>query len=79
VSSGGPIGSQFLPDFYRALAPWTIAAQAYSALRGAMFFAGAALAGPIAVLAGWLVVGLALILLGELVAGRQSKPAAAQA
>src|SRR5713226_7699693 len=33
VSSGGPVGSQFLPDFYRALAPWTIAAQVYSALR----------------------------------------------
>jgi hypothetical protein len=77
VSSGGPVGSQLLPDFYRALAPWTIAAQMYSALRGALFFAGAALGGPIAVLAGWLVVGLALILLGGLVAGRKARPAAA--
>jgi len=79
VSSGGPVGSQLLPDFYRALAPWTIAAQMYSALRGALFFGGAALAGPIAVLAGWLVVGVALVLLGGLAARRRPKPAAAQA
>ncbi len=79
VSSGGPVGSQFLPDFYRALAPWTIAAQVYSALRGSLFFGGAALEGPIAVLAGWLVVGVALIVLGELAAGRKPKPAAVAA
>jgi len=79
VSSGGPIGSQFLPDFYRALAPWTIAAQVYTALRGALFFGGAALATPTAVLAGWLVVGLALILLGGLAAGRKAKPGTVQA
>jgi hypothetical protein len=78
VSSGGPVGSQLLPDFYRALAPWTIAAQVYSALRGALFFGGAALAGPMAVLAAWLVVGLALILLGGLAAGRKAKPGTVQ-
>src|SRR6266849_10368687 len=76
VSSGGPVGSQFLPDFYRALAPWTIAAQVYSALRGALFFGGAALAAPAAVLAGWLAAGLALMWLVELTAGRKPKPAA---
>ena len=79
VSSGGPVGSQLLPDFYRALAPWTIANEAYSALKGALFFGGAALAGPITVLAGWLVVGLALLWLGELIAGRQPRPATVQA
>ena len=79
VSSGGPVGSQLLPDFYRALAPWTIAAQVYSALRGALFFGGAALAGPIAVMAGWLVVGFALIWLGGLVAGRRAAPTTVQA
>jgi len=79
VSSGGPVGSQFLPEFYRALAPWTTAAQLYSALRGALFFGGAALAAPTAVLAGWLVAGLALMWLGELAAGRKPKRAAVQA
>jgi hypothetical protein len=75
VSSGGPVGSQLLPDFYRALAPWMPAGQLYSAMRGALFFDGAALAAPIAVLGGWLVAGLGLMALGELVA-RNRKPAA---
>ena len=70
VSSGGPVGSQLLPDFYRALAPWATAGQLYSALRAALFFNGAALQTPIGVLSGWLVVGLVLIGIGELVASR---------
>ena len=70
VSSGGPVGSQLLPDFYRALAPWATAGQLYGALRGALFFDGAAIATPIAVLSGWLVVGLLLVGIGELAATR---------
>src|SRR5258706_4391334 len=77
VSSGGPVGSQLLPDFYRALAPWATAGELYSALRGALFFGGAALATPIAVLAGWLVVGAVLIGIGELAANRNRKPGVA--
>jgi hypothetical protein len=69
-SSGGPVGSQLLPDFYRALAPWATAGQLYGALRGALFFDGAAIATPIAVLSGWLVVGLLLVGIGELAATR---------
>ncbi|TMC99439.1 MAG: hypothetical protein E6J05_05790 [Chloroflexi bacterium] len=75
VSSGGPVGSQLLPDFYRALAPWMPAGQLYNALRNALFFDGAALAWPITILAGWLVGGLALMALGGLVV-RSRKPAA---
>jgi hypothetical protein len=74
VSSGGPVGSQLLPDFYRELAPWMPPGQLYSAMRNALFFDGAALTTPIAVLTGWLVGGLALMGLGEAVARR--KPAA---
>jgi hypothetical protein len=73
VSSGGPVGSQLLPDFYRWLAPWMPAGELYSALRGALFFNGAALGGPILLLTGWLIAGLVLMLLGELVAGRARK------
>lgn len=76
VSSGGPVGSQLLPDFYRALAPWATAGQLYSALRGALYFDGAALATPIVVLSGWLVVGMVLIGIGE-VANRNRKLVAA--
>jgi hypothetical protein len=75
VSSGGPVGSQLLPDFYRALAPWMPAGQLYNALRNALFFDGAALAWPITILAGWLVGGLALMALGGLVV-RSRRPAA---
>ena len=67
VSSGGPAGSQFLPDFYRWLAPWMPASELYSAMRGALFFGGTAVTGPIAVLTGWLVAGLALMWIAELV------------
>ena len=38
VTSGGPVGSQLLPDFYRWLAPWMPAGPLYSALRGALYF-----------------------------------------
>ena len=75
VSSGGPVGSQLLPDFYRALAPWMPAGELYNAMRNALFFDGAAQAGPITVLAGWLAGGLALMALGEVVV-RSRKPAA---
>jgi hypothetical protein len=67
VTSGGPVGSQLLPDFYRSLAPWMPAGQLYSALRGALYFDGAGLTNPLLILSGWLVGGLVLMLLGELV------------
>lgn len=76
VSSGGPVGSQLLPDFYRWLAPWMPAGQLYDAMRGALFFDGAALALPIVVLASWLVAGLVLLGLGELPAARSRKAVA---
>jgi hypothetical protein len=72
VSSGGPAGSEFLPDFYRWLGPWMPAGQLYSALRNALYFDGAGLGWPVVVLTGWLFVGLLLIVLGELV-GRRAR------
>ncbi len=70
VASGGPIGSQLLPDFYPWLAPAMPAGQMYSALRGALYFDNAGLGMPIAVLCAWLAGGLVLMVLGELVARR---------
>jgi hypothetical protein len=77
VSSGGPAGSQVLPDFYRSLAPWMPAGELYNALRGVLFFDGAAIGRSILVLCGWLLGGLALLLLGELVARRSRRALAA--
>jgi hypothetical protein len=76
VSSGGPVGSQLLPDFYRWLAPWMPAGEMYDALRGALYFDGAALERPIAVLSGWLAGGILLLLLGEVVSRRRPVVAA---
>jgi len=70
VASGGPLGSQLLPDFYRWLAPGMPAGQLYSAVRGALYFDNAGLGMPIAVLGAWLAGGVVLIVLGELRARR---------
>jgi hypothetical protein len=79
VSSGGPVGSQLLPDFYRWMAPWMPAGQLYSSIRGALYFDGAGLMEPLIVMSGWLVGGLVLMWLGEMVHARRSAPALATA
>src|SRR5712692_6191704 len=71
VSSGGPVGSHLLPDFYRALSPWMPATEAYSALRGSLFFVGAGTAEPVALLATWSLAGIALLILFDLVLSRR--------
>src|SRR6202171_6002901 len=76
VTSGGPVGSPLLPDFYRTLAPWMPAGPLYSAMRGALYFDGAAIGGPVAVLSGWLVAGVALMLVGEMIERRRAPVAA---
>jgi hypothetical protein len=58
ISSGGPLGSTFLPDAYRLVAPWLPIEPAYSAIRGALYFDGAGLATPLLVLGAWIVIGL---------------------
>jgi hypothetical protein len=67
VSSGGPLGSPMLPGFYRWLAQGMPAGQLYSAMRGALLFAGAGVGGPLVVLTAWLVGGLALMAATELI------------
>lgn len=72
VSSGGPVGSNVLPDAYRALAPWMPVAQAGIALRSALYFDGSAATRPVLVLTGWLIGGLVVLL----IAGAVRRPAA---
>jgi hypothetical protein len=66
VCSGGPIGSQLLPDAYRWLAPGMPAGQLYSGIRGALYFDGAGVGQPVLVLAAWLAGGVVLMALGAL-------------
>jgi hypothetical protein len=72
VASGGPIGSQLLPDAYRALAPYMPAGNVYSAIRGALFFNGAGVTTPIIVLVAWFAAGFVLLVLGQIVHGRRA-------
>jgi hypothetical protein len=77
VSSGGPVGSRLLPDFYRLLAPWMPAGELYGSMRAVLYFDGAGVGRPVVVLGGWLLGGLLLLLLGELLARRRSASPAA--
>ncbi len=70
VCSGGPIGSQLLPDAYRWLAPGMPAGQLFSGIRGALYFENAGISTPVTVLSLWLAAGLVLVLLGALVTRR---------
>ena len=70
VCSGGPIGSQLLPDAYRWLAPGMPAGQLFSGIRGALYFESAGVSTPVTVLSLWLAAGLVLMLLGALVTRR---------
>lgn len=72
VCSGGPIGSQLLPDAYRWLAPGMPAGQLYSGMRGALYFSNAGIAEPVGVLSLWLLGGLVLMVLGQVVTRRST-------
>src|SRR6185312_5947073 len=77
VSSGGPVGSSFLPDAYRWLAPWMPAGELSSALRGVLYFGGTGVTMPIVVMAGWGLVGLLLLAAAAFMPGRSRTPAMA--
>ena len=79
ISSGGPLGSEFLPDAYRALAPWLPVGPAYSALRGVLYFGGAGIGLPVAVLAAWAAVGVVVLLAADLLTSLRTRPAFAHA
>ena len=65
VSSGGPVGTALLPDIYRATGPWMPASLTYSALRGDLYFDGAGVAIPVALLTLWAGAGMLLVLVFE--------------
>ena len=67
VSSGGPLGSSFLPDAYRLIAPWLPVEPAFSAMRGVLYFGGAGIGTSVAVLAAWAIGGLVVLWASTLV------------
>jgi hypothetical protein len=52
--------------------------EVYDALRGALYFSGAGVGRPVIVLCGWLLGGLVLLLLGQLLARRGRSNSAAE-
>jgi hypothetical protein len=73
VSSGGPLGRYFLPDAYRAIAPWLPVEPTVEALKGVLFFGGAAIGTPLIVLAVWAIAASTVLVVGRVrtrVAGR---------
>jgi hypothetical protein len=65
ISSGGPAGSNFLPDAYRWLSPWMPAGELFSGLRGVLYFDSAGIAAPVALMLAYFVIGLLLLLIGS--------------
>src|SRR5262249_25306160 len=61
VASGGPIGSQLLPDFYRWLAPGMPAGPLYRAAPGGLYYDPAGLGPPLGVLSPPVPCGLGLM------------------
>ncbi|ADG88960.1 hypothetical protein [Thermobispora bispora] len=62
-ASGGLIGPRFIPEWYAAVGQVLPLGPAAEALRNTVFFDGAALARPLAVLGGWALLGLVLHLI----------------
>jgi hypothetical protein len=75
IGSGGPAGSQILPDVYRWMSPYMPAGQLDSALRGTLYFGGEGVAMPVVVISAWLLAGFVLFMLGAAVR-RRPAPAA---
>ncbi|MFI0482750.1 ABC transporter permease [Actinomadura sp. 9N215] len=61
-ASGGPIGPQFIPQWFAAIGDWLPVAAAIDAVRNTVYFDGNATGGPLLVLALWAVAGIALVL-----------------
>jgi hypothetical protein len=75
ISSGGPLGSAFMPDAYRLVGSWLPIEPAYSALRSALYFGGAGLTSPLLVLGAWIVIGLVGVAASGMVAPARTRTA----
>jgi hypothetical protein len=65
ASSGGAVTPLLVPDALGAVSGWLPPGAGVAAVRNVVYFDGAAIAGPLVLLAGWAVAGLALDLVGR--------------
>jgi hypothetical protein len=71
ATSGGMVGPSFLADGFREMAGILPPSAGLAAARGAMYFSGGGLVWPVAVLAAWIVVTLAVLVAIEVWASRR--------
>jgi hypothetical protein len=64
-SAGGAYPKPLLPPFWAAIGPWLPPGAGTSAVRGITYFGGAGVAGPVWVLVGYAVVGVAVTVAGS--------------
>lgn len=69
-ASGGAVGPEFVPDFYRAVAPALPSHAALVALRGAVYFHGGGTTEPILVLCAWAVAAVGAIVAARVLGRR---------
>jgi hypothetical protein len=69
-ASGGAVGPEFVPDFYRAVAPALPSHAALVALRGAVYFHGGGTTEPIMVLLAWATAAVGAIVAARVVGRR---------
>jgi hypothetical protein len=73
-ATGGAIGPEFVPDFYRGIAPALPSHAALSALRGTVYFGNGGTTGPILILLAWAGAALAVQLAAHVLRGDPPRP-----
>lgn len=73
-ATGGPIGPEFVPDFYRGIAPALPSHAALSALRGTVYFGNGGTTGPILILVAWAAAALLVQLAAHVLRGEPPRP-----
>jgi hypothetical protein len=75
-ATGGPIGAEFVPDVYRAIAPALPGHAALSALRGTVYLGNGGTTGPILILLVWAAAALLVQLAAHVLRGEPPRPPA---
>lgn len=73
-ATGGPIGPEFVPAFYRDIAPALPSHAALSALRGTVYFDNGGTTGPILILFAWVAGALVVQLAAHVLRGDPPRP-----
>jgi hypothetical protein len=73
-ATGGPIGAEFVPDFYRAIAPVLPSHAALGALRGTVYLGNGGTTGPILILLAWAAGALLVQLAAHVLRGEPPRP-----